>query len=707
MAHATVACSFESVRHLPPQNYRRQDPRRARGVDKQRVEAEQSSAQVMQPTGLTGALYGNKRQMEAEDGVCSSQETTVTLGGPRQKQRVESLPTAAEAAAIAQVQARCDREEANATASGLLTAQRATVLATQALAEATATAEAAAIAAEAAAAASAAAVKKAATADGNKEKAQAEAMATAQAETEAKTRAEATETQAAASERAASRAAAVAAETAEAESRAAAAAAAADAAVAAEEQAQVQAAEAAEARAAEAREADVAATASARRFELHFALEVMGRSNSFEQGTADALVAAFDSAADGLKAVDAEAERLKLGLPSLAVALPPPGAVLLYKAHVSFPGDMPAAACFGPIVYTRTLLHEVLGPTNVLRVTCDDLPRPGTANRDAAMAREQRMLKNGLRVAGRLFKPFAFRDDDAGLFFFVAASGSVAAGSWTCVAEARALFADFENVKTLPKFTMRPQLALSQTLDARQLIEQQLGSLLQVQVVRHTEGQQPRSLASAFELDAPPLGCVQIVEVDDIRGDAGGLMTDGTGFISADLMEPMPKISHGRATPQAEGEAPYALALQMRLWYHGSLCKGTLARDARLPERTIVVSLSMRKVEGRLECAAASRGFWALEVIQTAGKVRPAYTNKQLVSLLEAAGGPPMVEALVALARQHETMVIESTLPPLKLPMLRKLADHDLNDYERCEREVRTTRSPTTLTFPQHAQPRH
>ena len=442
----------------------------------------------------------------------------------------------------------------------------------------------------------------------------------------------------------------------------------------------------AEARAAEARE-----YVNVRRYKLHFALEAMGRNSSFEQGTADALAAAFDSAADGLKAVDAEAERLKLGLPTLAVAPPPPGKVLLYKAHVSFPGDTPAAACSGPVVYSRTLLHEVLGPTNVLRVTCVDLPQPNTASRDAAMAREQRMLKNGLRVAGRLFKPFAFRDDDAGLYFFVATSGSVAAGSWSCVAEARALFADFENVKTLPKFTMRPQLALSQTLDARKLIEQQLGSLLQVRIVRHTKGQQPRSLASAFELDAPPPGCVQIVEVDDICGDAGGLMTDGTGFISADLMKPMPKISHGRATTQAEGEPPYtALALQMRLWYHGSLCKGTLAHDARLAERTIVVSLSMRKVEGRLECAAASRGFWALEVIQTAGKVRPAYTNKQMVALLEAAGGPQMVEALVALARQHETTVIESTLPPLKLPMLRKLADHDLNDYERCEREVRS-----------------
>ena len=635
--------------------------------------------------------------MEAEDGICSSQETTVTLGGPRHKQRVESLPTAAEAAAIARVQAeaaRCDREEANATASGLLTAERATTLATQALTEATATADAAATAAEAAA-------KKAATADANKGKAQAEAMAIAQAETEAKTRAEVAETQAAASERAAARAAAVAAETAEAASRAAAAAAAAAAteAVAAEEQAQVQAAEAAEARAAEAREADAAA--AARRFELHFALEAIGR--NIEQGAADALVAAFDSAADGLKAVDAEAERLKLGLPTLAMAPPPPGAVLLYKAHVSFRGDTPAVACSGPVVHTRTLLHEVLGPTNVLRVTCDDLPRPRAANRDAAMAREQRMLKNGLSVGGRLFKPFAFRDDDAGLFFFVATSGSVAAGSWSCVAEARALFADFENVKTLPKFTMRPQLALSQTLDATQLIERQLGSPLQVRIVRHTEGQQPRSLASAFELDAPPPGCVQIVEVDDIRGDAGGLMTDGTGFISADLMKLMPKISQGRATPQAEGEPPYILALQMRLWYHGSLCKGTLARDARLAERTIVVSLSMRKVEGRLECAAASRGFWALEVIQTAGKVRQAYTNKQLVSLLEAAGGPPMVEALVALARQHEATVIESTLPPLKLPMLRKLADHDLNDYERCEREVPPlVVLPLTFPTPSH-----
>ena len=111
-----------------------------------------SPALDMQPTGRTDAPSGEKRQMEAEDGICSSQETTVTLGGPRHKQRVESLPTAAEAAAIARVQAeaaRCDREEANATASGLLTAERATTLATQALTEATATADAAATAAEA------------------------------------------------------------------------------------------------------------------------------------------------------------------------------------------------------------------------------------------------------------------------------------------------------------------------------------------------------------------------------------------------------------------------------------------------------------------------------------------------------------------------------------------------------------------------------
>ena len=79
------------------------------------VEAEHSSAAAMQPTGPTNALLGKKRQTEAADWVSSSQET---VGGQRQKRRLEARLTEAESAATAQVEvARCDREEASATAA--------------------------------------------------------------------------------------------------------------------------------------------------------------------------------------------------------------------------------------------------------------------------------------------------------------------------------------------------------------------------------------------------------------------------------------------------------------------------------------------------------------------------------------------------------------------------------------------------------------
>ena len=66
-----------------------------------------------------------------------------------------------------------------------------------------------------------------------------------------------------------------------------------------------------------------------------------------------------------------------------------------------------------------------------------------------------------------------------------------------------------------------------------------------------------------------------------------------------------------------------------------------------------------------------------------------AKTNKTLVSLLEAVGGERMAHALLDLAKQHESNVMQCTRTPVPTNLLRKLADHDVNDFEACERDGR------------------
>eukprot|EP00966_Prymnesium_polylepis_P331732 7387303-Prymnesium_polylepis.1 len=104
----------------------------------------------------------------------------------------------------------------------------------------------------------------------------------------------------------------------------------------------------------------------------------------------------------------------------------------------------------------------------------------------------------------------------------------------------------------------------------------------------------------------------------------------------------------------------------------------------------------MRKVKGCQGCAAQEAGFWALEVVQTSGKARAARTSKQMVSLLEALGDSAMVRELLDLAAKHKETVLQCTRKPIQKRLLQKLADHDLNDYEKSEREGRPEPVVTT-----------
>ena len=126
----------------------------------------------------------------------------------------------------------------------------------------------------------------------------------------------------------------------------------------------------------------------------------------------------------------------------------------------------PAGAATG-----RSLLHDVLGSHNVLRVRFQEEAR-GCVAAAQRKAREQRVLVQGLLFNDRRFRAFAFKEDDEGSYAFVAEEGRAwhpftGVVSWSSVVGARQIFADFENVPQLAKYTMRPSLLLSQSVDLR------------------------------------------------------------------------------------------------------------------------------------------------------------------------------------------------------------------------------------------------
>ena len=326
----------------------------------------------------------------------------------------------------------------------------------------------------------------------------------------------------------------------------------------------------------------------------------------------------------------------------------------------------------------RTLLHDVLGSRNVrrLKMVADD-HSIGASRRKT---REHRVLVHGVMIESRRFHVFAFKEDDVGSFFFVAERGQswhpfVGLVTWSSLVEARQLFADFESVAQLPKYSMRPALLLSQTVDLRSVLASRLAI---DRVVRHAHLSE-----SLPALTAPPPGALQVIELDDVHSSAGSVMTDGGGLISADVADQIGRIrkrGHGQLPSEARESGRGPMVTQMRLWYDGGVAKGTLLRSAALPERTVVLRRSMIKVEAR-----ASRAFWAFEIVATSRIAREARTNKHMVVLLESIGGEPMGRALLALAHEHRAQLLKCAQPPLPLHMLSKLAEHDLNDMEQSE----------------------
>ncbi|KAL3903990.1 MAG: hypothetical protein SGPRY_011454, partial [Prymnesium sp.] len=456
---------------------------------------------------------------------------------------------------------------------------------------------------------------------------------------------------------------------------------------------------------------------AAEEFHMLFALEAAkGGGEQLLAQESESLLEAFRSAPAGsrMEAIRAKARQLNVEqqLPSRPASLPP-DKMLLYDVQVFFPSHSrkpevpshspkpevpshppkPEVKCCGPTYYRRSLMLSRLGCENVVRV------RFPVNNDDTDSAKEVNALVDGLEVAGRVFKMFSFKDDKDAHYFCVAVPGWCAlymrsTPKCHCPApprlltrcnaqEARALFADFDNVPTVPKHAMRPALVNSQAMDGRELICR----ATQVTTVRLVSG--IGGLRQLFQIQPPSEKVIQIVQVDDAVSAEESIMTDGSGYISSDLADLIPtnwslEMHESRSQPPGG-----PLVIQMRLLCGGNLWKGTLMRSDRLACRTMVVRNSMLKVSARKDCPAASMRFWAFEVLRTSGRAQEARTSKQLLPLLEAAGGNPMKSALFELAKQYRDEIVKCAASPVTRQVFSRLLETDLLDIEACEREGR------------------
>ena len=329
--------------------------------------------------------------------------------------------------------------------------------------------------------------------------------------------------------------------------------------------------------------------------------------------------------------------------------------------------------------------HRLLGSAMLLRVRW---LRSGAAWAYGGVGAKQeqlgrlddlrQLLRTPVHVAGRAYAFLKVKDAGKGedeQIWFVAVAGpphdlvaSAAAGgpsAWWTVARARAVCADFvSGCPTVAKLAARMELALSGTTPAlascRFRVHRELSA--------RDDLQSWAALSSALTALLPsPLftNDVRVVEVDDIYGvepdgrwsaDPSGkrrLMTDGAGMISLDLVQQMKEGEMAEEWCQMGG---VPAVLQVRLWYLGFGGKGTLLTTARLPPRTILVRRSQVKVEGSppstsFECSGV------VEVVRVQGAPHEASSGQFLVPILEAVGGAPVVDALLAIQAEAKTAV--------------------------------------------------
>lgn len=157
-----------------------------------------------------------------------------------------------------------------------------------------------------------------------------------------------------------------------------------------------------------------------------------------------------------------------------------------------------------------------------------------------------------------------------------------------------------------------------------------------------------RDVRALHERELVPERHVQFVYWDDVfssRGDASSSeMTNGASSISPDLLRGMPPIESGREVESdicaVELAQSSPLTVQMRVYVDGSLAKGLLVSDSRLPPRTVLIGRQTQlKVDGRPSCVAAQLGISSLEILSTCERAEPVHLGDFLPHLLDVRVG--------------------------------------------------------------------
>lgn len=302
-----------------------------------------------------------------------------------------------------------------------------------------------------------------------------------------------------------------------------------------------------------------------------------------------------------------------------------------------------------------------------------------------------------------------------GIVYFLAVNGPPCdkppSGFWTVEAAWRAL-ADFRRCATVPKMCARLELAFSATAPALVEADGRSYHALDLRgrcggVWSQFQGLLAEALARARA--GSRQGDIFVVAVDDVVGrlpsgeaavdPAGGehLMTDGCGMASANVVQQIAAELGWTSVP---------LQTQLRAWWGGSLAKGVLSTSAVLPPSTILVRASQIKVDAVARGPPCGNGPHAarprasLEINGRQRRPSQAHTSPFLVPLLEALGGPPMVELLLEL----QSAAAEPMARYLKLVSEgRELSDDDVVSLARQVEPMPATAalpgSPTLLAM--------
>lgn len=296
----------------------------------------------------------------------------------------------------------------------------------------------------------------------------------------------------------------------------------------------------------------------------------------------------------------------------------------------------------------RSHLQRVLGDDNVLNVKFADVTDGKSSAGNNCFAEYKKIFERGILVGLRCYRFFVFKDGGKAakkkdptsssvrcLFVRFESDASVDNGkdyvlSGKTVQEARSVFMHVHTLSNVAKYMARFKLILSKTMK----LEIDLSDI-NVEEIEDIPCQD-KDKNFVFNKDGEPF-----------------IHTDGTGYISEDLVLKCPKnvfkgsvvngdnvegkFSEMKSTESHHRVPP--LLVQFRLFHNGSAVKGTLLVNKKLQPKTIQVRPSMIKVKPDPNlpniCTRNS-----LEVVTTSNQPKKTSLSRNLIMLLRYGGVP-------------------------------------------------------------------